>query len=72
MEEKTLNITIKLPAHEVPAFESWLRYHVDVKDFKILHDTEHLQNDPTFLALLKQKYEAQRRIDNYINDHYYV
>jgi len=69
--DRKINITLNIPKGELLAFERWIRNNTDVIDFKILHDTEHLKDDPTFKKLLRAKYEAVNKLNDFINDNYY-
>jgi len=68
--KKTINIVLKLEAHELNAFESWLRQQLEVIDLKILPDTEKLYTDDEyFKKLVKGVKSAQLLRDRYINEH---
>jgi len=66
---KTLvNLTMMMPRKEVSSFEDEMLQRFDVKDFRVLPNTEKLYNDNKhFRKLLKQKKELLWEIGTFIN-----
>jgi len=66
-----VNITIEgLTEDESYHLENMLRKHYEVKDFKVLPDTNKLYNDdPVFRKIVKEIKHAQLIKDRYYNEH---
>ena len=65
----TANVTLELTdEHKVYYLEQFLRDQYNVRDFRIVPNTENLYaNDDTFKKLCKAVKDAQRIRDGYIN-----
>ena len=66
----TINITVKLPEHNVLGFEEWLDRNMELVAFKILPDTDKLyEEDAAFRKIVKQYKEIVKLKNDYINEH---
>ena len=72
MSNVKINIVVNIDFEDVLNFESWLRGNMhegQVLDFRFLPNTDELkESDPTFRKLLQAKYEAGKRVGEYINN----
>lgn len=67
---KTLNITVKLPEHNVLGFEEWLDRNMELVSFKVLPDTDKLyEEDKNFRKIVKQYKDIVKIKNDYINEH---
>lgn len=67
---KTVNLTIKIEESQIQVFESFMKQHIEVVDFRILPDTNELyENDKTFRVLSKVYKTAKRDLSIYVNKH---
>lgn len=64
-----INLTIELTdKEEVYQFENWLKQYVNIKDFRILPNTDELyDSDDHFKKLSKSLKQAKRDYNDYIN-----
>jgi hypothetical protein len=66
---ETINITVKIPKHQVVKFSQFMDKHCEVVEFKILPNTEKMyEADPVFRELNKLKKKAKTEVEKYIND----
>tara|TARA_R110000772_G_C13145085_1_gene424398 strand:+ start:566 stop:796 length:231 start_codon:yes stop_codon:yes gene_type:complete len=68
---ETINITLKLPEHQVAELEQFCREHFEhLLEFKVLPNTEEMyEADPLFRELNKAKKSHKTLIEKYINEH---
>ena len=66
---ETINITVKLPEHQVVKFQQFIEEHVKVLDFKILPDTQKMwDEDEVFQSIVKEQKKHNKLVSKYIND----
>jgi len=73
MKFKNLKVsfTINISEQDFIEAEKFLYNNFDVKDFRILPNTENLyETDKAFQKLIAEKKKASRVINEYINNHY--
>lgn len=73
MKFKNLKVsfTINISEEDFIEAEKFLYNNFDVKDFRILPNTENLyETDKAFQKLISEKKKASRVINEYINKHY--
>ena len=74
MKFKNLKVsfTINISEQDFIEAEKFLYNNFDVKDFRILPNTENLyETDKAFQKLIAEKKKASRVINDYINNHYH-
>jgi len=66
----TINITLKLPEHQIPDLERFCREHMEhLLEFKVLPNTEKMyEQDEVFKGLVKMRKRYKTEIEKYIND----
>ena len=65
----TVNITLNIEDYNLVQFENWIRENVDVKDFKIVPNTDDLyESDNVYKSLCKKVSQARRTRDEYYNN----
>ncbi len=67
---ETINITVKLPEHQVVKFQQFIEEHCEhLVDFKILPDTQKMwEEDEGFKSITKNIERWKKTRDKYIND----
>lgn len=70
MNEYTVNMTFKIRGKYLVTFENEMRNTIDVIDYRVVPNTEHLyENDTTFQKLVKKEKQARNEKQEYINKH---
>lgn len=68
----TVNVTLKVPEHNVIGLEQHLEEHFKVVSYKIMPNTENMYlEDEGFKKLIKMKKKLGRDIGEYINSNNY-
>ena len=67
---ETINITVKLPEHQVVRFQQFIEEHCEyLVDFKILPDTQKMwDEDEVFQSIVKEQKKHNKLVSKYIND----